>query len=175
VLDGPPRDGLLRTPPGTLPEIALDEYRSLVRIAGIEAFRAAWLRHPLMQLQTSDPRMHELLAAIVARYAGRDLLGEGTLPAPGGQASIVTVPLLVINGELDTLQRRATGELLAHAMPQAQRVLVPRAGHLPNLDNPTGYHRALDEFLERHLFTSPSNSHHRSTSNAAEQSRRHRR
>jgi pimeloyl-ACP methyl ester carboxylesterase len=57
--------------------------------------------------------------------------------------------VLVVNGEFDTLVRRRAGESLARALPLGERVVVPGAGHLPNLDVPRAYNDALRAFLDR--------------------------
>jgi pimeloyl-ACP methyl ester carboxylesterase len=42
------------------------------------------------------------------------------------------------------------GDELGRTLPRAERVLIPDAGHLPNLDNPDEYNRLVDSFIERH-------------------------
>ncbi len=54
-----------------------------------------------------------------------------------------------MNGEFDTTLRRRAGEALARALPLAERVVVPGAGHLPNLDTPRAYNEAVRAFLKR--------------------------
>ena len=53
-------------------------------------------------------------------------------PPPVGAAALARLvkPVLVVNGEFDTLIRRRAGEALARALPLAERVVVPGAGHL---------------------------------------------
>lgn len=147
VLDGPPPDLLaMNRPQG---EIALATYRELVRNEGIEAFRKHWLEHPLMRLYTSEPRAHALLQEMVGRYPGQDLV-EGRMPQGGGSPlPQLDLPILIINGEHDTAARIDAGAELAHALPHAQLALIPGAGHLSNLDNPSAYNQALDQFLAK--------------------------
>jgi pimeloyl-ACP methyl ester carboxylesterase len=57
--------------------------------------------------------------------------------------------VLIVNGELDTRARRRAGEALARALPAAERIVLPGAGHLPNLDTPGAYNDALRAFLRR--------------------------
>jgi pimeloyl-ACP methyl ester carboxylesterase len=146
VLDGPPSDLLaMHRPQG---EIALATYRELVRNEGIEVFRKHWLEHPLMRLYTSEPRAHALVREMVGRYPGQDLVGEQSAqPAGGANVQPLDLPILIINGELDTSVRIDAGAELAHALPRAQLALIPSAGHLSNLDNPSAYNQALDQFL----------------------------
>ena len=58
------------------------------------------------------------------------------------------VPTLILHGAEDQLVPLAKAEAMAAAMPQAQLVVVPNAGHLPNLENPEFFNDAAREFLE---------------------------
>ncbi len=148
VLDGPP-------PPvadDTDDEFPLDQLRQLAAREGLEAFRRAWRAHPFMQLASGDVRMHALLERIVARYPGRDLLASPlreTLEAR--LLAGIRTPTLVINGARDTASRRRAGAALQAALANAERVLVPDAAHLPNLDAPREYNRLMSGFAHRHL------------------------
>lgn len=150
VLDGPPRN-LEGTPGENREEIPIAEFRELVSRAGIEAVRARWLEHPLMRLQSADLRAQDLLQEMVGRYQGRDLMAEESrhvLAVP--QLRDLRLPVLVVNGEHDTLDRRSAGAELVRTIRHAERVVVPAAGHLANLDNPRAYNEALRAFLDRH-------------------------
>jgi 3-oxoadipate enol-lactonase len=146
VLDGPPGDLLaVGRPHG---EITLATYRELLRSAGIEAFRRQWLKHPLMRLHTQDPQASALLQEIVGRYPGHDLMAGGVPHvARIGDLDGLAVPVLIVNGEHDSEVRVGAGAGLARALPHAQLAVIPGAGHLANLDNPTAYNKALDHFL----------------------------
>jgi pimeloyl-ACP methyl ester carboxylesterase len=61
----------------------------------------------------------------------------------------VQVPALVLTGELDLESRRRAADLLASLLPRAERIVIPRAGHIANLDNPRAYNGSLARFLER--------------------------
>ena len=159
VLDGPP-DPEAANADGSGEEVPIAGYRGLVQREGMGAFRQEWLRHPFTSLQTSDARMRALLLRIVARYPGHDLrapdAGAASVAIGSADATLrsarlrlkdVSVPTLVINGELDTEQRRAAGAALARRLPEARHALVAAAGHLPNLDNPGAYDELLAAFL----------------------------
>jgi pimeloyl-ACP methyl ester carboxylesterase len=66
-----------------------------------------------------------------------------------GAVARLALPVLVVNGGLDTAARRRAGEALARALPLAERVVLARAGHLPNLDDASAYNEALRSFLRR--------------------------
>ncbi len=150
VLDGAP------PLPGDVPtdDLALDSLRRLAEQRGLDAFRRAWSMHPLTQLITGDARMHTLLARILARYPGRDLLANDALQREAIDRKLladVRVPVLVINGARDTEARRRAGNLLCDALPSAEHVIIPDAAHLPNLDAPREYNQLMSGFARRHL------------------------
>jgi 3-oxoadipate enol-lactonase len=170
VLDGPPN--LSSTPDGEVSNHGLplkpgdldyQSLRSLAQTHGMEAFRREWARHPLTALETGEPAVHELLERMLARYPGADLLsspaqpGGGPLSPPAQpeptdfELGTLTQPALVVNGALDTASRLNAGQTLAQSIPNCERTIVPRARHLPNLDNPEHYNSLLLHFFSRHL------------------------
>jgi pimeloyl-ACP methyl ester carboxylesterase len=61
----------------------------------------------------------------------------------------ITCPALVIVGQEDVLTPAADAELLACSIPRAELVVLPRVGHLSNLEAPEGFSSALSRFLSR--------------------------
>jgi pimeloyl-ACP methyl ester carboxylesterase len=148
VLDGPP--DLLGAPESDAP--VPEQYRVLARAEGMEAFRRAWIHHPLLSLRTRDPSAHRHLRSIIERYPGRDLAASAlasTVPGPLPLDSFAT-PTLIITGEHDLPERIEVADALAKRLPSAERAIIPDAGHLPNFDNPVAYTGVLRTFLERH-------------------------
>jgi 3-oxoadipate enol-lactonase len=151
ILDGPPDIG--RQGPAAEDDLPLDYFRSLIRTEGISAFRREWAKHPLVSLSTADLRVRELLAAMIMRYPGNDLVHPAVtadLPPSAFAIDAMQVPMLVITGEHEMAQRtRAANDLAARA-PRATRAVIGAAGHLPNLDNSMEYNAVLRAFLQRH-------------------------
>ena len=148
VLDGPP--SLVADDD----ELGLDELQQLAAREGLEAFRRAWRAHPLMQLVNGDARTRELLARILARYPGRDLLAGEAAARDTLDAQLlagIRTPTLIVNGARDTVARRSAGAALQAALARAERVLIQDAAHLPNLDAPREYNRLMSGFARRHL------------------------
>ena len=151
VLDGPP-DEIGDPETAGDEDFSIAEYRQLVREQGVDAFRRTWRAHPLMRLHARDAAARELLDRMLARYPALDLRGPAASPAPPAGADALARlrrPVLVVNGEFDTPIRRRAGEALARTLPLAERVVVPGAGHLPNLDNTNAYNEAIQAFLRR--------------------------
>lgn len=61
----------------------------------------------------------------------------------------IKVPTLVITGEEDELIPVDESRAMAKAIPGATLVIVPRAGHLANLEQPDAFNTALHEFLAK--------------------------
>ena len=151
VLDGPPDE--VGDPAAAGDEdFSIVEYRALVRERGVDAFRDSWRAHPLMRLYGGNPAAAELIGRMLARYPARDLQNAASIPPPpAGPTALARFakPVLVVNGEFDTPIRRRAGEALARALPLAERIVLPGAGHLPNLDNSNAYNEAIQAFLRR--------------------------
>jgi len=59
----------------------------------------------------------------------------------------ISVPTLVIHGAEDQLIPTTEAQAMHEAIPQSELVLVPAAGHLPNLEQPDVFNDAVHEFL----------------------------
>jgi len=149
VLDGPPSFD----PAPADEDVPLEHFRDVVRMHGMEAFRREWLRHPLTQLRTTDPRVRAHLSAMIARFAGNELAGSASrrdvLAVPALRASW-NAPTLVLSGELDVPRRVQSADRLSTELPRAERAVITGAGHLPNLDRPDEYSEICRAFLRRH-------------------------
>lgn len=65
--------------------------------------------------------------------AGDDVARE---PGPETDLARVTVPTLIVTGDLDLDFFGLVGNVLTQRLPDARRVSLPWAGHLPNLERP---------------------------------------
>ncbi len=59
----------------------------------------------------------------------------------------ITVPTLVVHGVEDQLIPVSEAQAMHEAIPKSDLVLVPGAGHLPNLEQPDLFNDAVREFL----------------------------
>jgi 3-oxoadipate enol-lactonase len=87
-------------------------------------------------LTTSPKGIAQALHGLGARSDSRETLGQ------------IQVPTLVVVGEEDVLTPPAEAEAMAAAIPGSRIALIPRAGHLSNLENPSAYDDALARFLD---------------------------
>jgi len=59
----------------------------------------------------------------------------------------IGVPTLVIVGESDAFTPVETAVQVADAIPVAEIVFIPEAGHMPNLEAPAGFNEALSNLI----------------------------
>jgi 3-oxoadipate enol-lactonase len=100
------------------------------------------------QLVAELPEPHRSLAA--REIAGLEPRRLGRLMREAANASVepalVVVPTLVLCGERDDANL-PLGRSLAQALPNAEFEVVPRAGHVANLDEPAAFTSLVREFL----------------------------
>jgi 3-oxoadipate enol-lactonase len=89
-----------------------------------------------LALEQGAERLAAAVTAIRDREDSTELLAE------------IDVPVLVVTGEDDTIAPPAEAEAMADALPRARLVRIPGAGHLPPLERPDDFTRALLAFLD---------------------------
>jgi 3-oxoadipate enol-lactonase/4-carboxymuconolactone decarboxylase len=129
-------------------ELPLGLYRQRLENAGVAALRAMILTHPLMQLHTQQSAARSTLLESLSHYRGLDLLHQ--VPrAVAPDLKQVSVPTLVINGALDSVERRDAGRRMAATIADAAHEELPAAGHLALLDDPVAYAAVVTGFLQK--------------------------
>src|SRR5262249_56161359 len=61
----------------------------------------------------------------------------------------IRVPTLIVCGEEDVITPPGEAEAMHAAIAGSTLELVPKAGHLANLEDPAAFNRALEGFLRR--------------------------
>lgn len=136
VVIGAPLDAEIAAPPEELPVAAM---ATLARAGRLADMRQHWLAHPLT---AGRPEVRAALAAMLARYDGRDLVSPGRpLTVTLADVAGITAPATALAGEDDTPWRRAVAHQLAQA-GFAHR-LIPGGGHLAPLDAAPATNAAL--------------------------------
>jgi pimeloyl-ACP methyl ester carboxylesterase len=57
----------------------------------------------------------------------------------------ITVPVMVLTGEVE----KDRPSKLMECLPTAQRVIIPDAGHVSNLENPEAFTKLVMQFIEQ--------------------------
>ncbi|PWI12783.1 alpha/beta hydrolase [Streptomyces sp. Act143] len=94
----------------------------------------------------------ERIAAVQANLRTLRLFSGGPAMSDPGlrdRLAAVTVPVLIVWGESDRIATPAYGKHYAASFPDARFELIPRAGHLPHLEQPADTFARLDAFADR--------------------------
>jgi pimeloyl-ACP methyl ester carboxylesterase len=94
---------------------------------------------PMLEAVAADVRPASMGTAmlVMAEADQRDLLPR------------IDVPTLLIWGELDARSPLSVARQFEQAIPGAELVVIPDAGHVSNLEQPEQFNRAVREFLGR--------------------------
>jgi pimeloyl-ACP methyl ester carboxylesterase len=79
-----------------------------------------------------------------AAWAQRAMAGR---PDSFGTLRETRAPALVVVGSEDTLATEADARAMAEALPNAELLVIPRAGHLSAIEQPELFNQAVAEFL----------------------------
>jgi pimeloyl-ACP methyl ester carboxylesterase len=93
-------------------------------------------------------RLREAILATSPRGIVDALAGLAARADSGPFLKDIAVPTLVVCGEEDTITPVAESEALQKGIPGSRLVVIPRAGHLSNLEQPDPFNEALLAFLK---------------------------
>ncbi len=110
-----------------------------------------WLSHSLFTPALQNERCREQLQQIVTDYSGWHWLhqdpGTGPTTPTIERLNEIQAPTLVIIGELDLPDFHLVTDMLQQQIPQAQKVILPGAGHMSNMESPERFNEAVLNFL----------------------------
>jgi pimeloyl-ACP methyl ester carboxylesterase len=75
--------------------------------------------------------------------------GMAARPDVSGMLATITVPTLVLVGEQDAISPPAEMKEIAGAIPGAEFLVIPRAGHMTTMEEPEAVNAALGQFIEK--------------------------
>lgn len=105
--------------------------------------------------RTSNPALVDELKAMAVPLPDHVLVGclEGMLERPDSRPLLrsLHLPVLVLVGEEDQLTPPSGARAMAEALPNAELVVIPQAGHTPSLEAPQAVAQAILHFLRRLL------------------------
>lgn len=114
------------------------------------AFPPDW---PLSSMHHHDPEAVELLRTALAGTMAKHTPDEPNLlvmvpDVAARLGELAKVPVLALDGEHDSPGFLAATAAVTGAVERGESVRVPGAMHLPNLENPRAYNKALLAFLD---------------------------
>lgn len=123
-----------------------------LRESGLRAARQFWLGLELYAPAREKPEVARKLEEMIGLYTGPHWIDPQPPSNPSLAEAVAELrrPALVVVGERDLEGFRNAAEYLSEKLPQAEKIVVPGAGHLVNLEAPDEVNRALAEFLSRH-------------------------
>lgn len=89
-----------------------------------------------------------IMASISVSTIVKDLQGLKERPDSTPLLAALTQPTLIIHGADDQIVPLAEAQALQKTIPGAQLVVLPAAGHLPNLEQPSLFNDAVRQFLK---------------------------
>lgn len=136
-----------------LPEFRA-HFRSLFEIAnasGVEAAKAQWLHGPVFAAAMAKPDVVPRLTRIVNDYSGWRWVNHNPKvslqPPASDRLEEIRMRMLIVVGELEIANVvRMADELQARAS-DVRRGTIPGAGHMPNMEDPEAFNRAVLDFL----------------------------
>jgi 3-oxoadipate enol-lactonase len=60
----------------------------------------------------------------------------------------IHLPTLILPGEQDQIVPLEEAQLMQAAIPEARLQIIPRAGHLTNLENPIAFNMHVRQFIQ---------------------------
>lgn len=126
---------------------AAEEAGDLDRVNAIEAH--LWLDGPLSaEGRVSGPVRDLFLDMNGVALRKPEIPKEETPPDAYGRLAALTMPVLLISGDLDFDYVRARHAHLGQTLPDVRSVEMPGTAHLPNLEQPAAFNDHLLGFLE---------------------------
>src|SRR5262249_10292844 len=96
--------------------------------------------------------LQDELAGVIAKVNPKvyiQLMRSAVLGDFTALSAAVKAPTLVLIGEEDQIAPRSESDFLVEKIPNAMLAVVPAAGHLSSLDNPTAFNEAIGRFLDK--------------------------
>jgi pimeloyl-ACP methyl ester carboxylesterase len=146
---------------------SLSEEEAQGRVAGVEAMLAlppGEVPLVLPGLFAGDPPAEflPLLAEIAGAIRPATLLNEAKVMGEADQRDVlptIDVPTLLLWGELDVRSPLNVARQFADAIPHAELVVIPGAGHVSNLDRPDEFNAAVRAFCCAHAGRATGEEH----------------
>jgi pimeloyl-ACP methyl ester carboxylesterase len=136
-----------------LPEIGVwwDAYIADARANGPKVANKNILSIPVLRADMAIPHVARRVEQMHLDYSCWYVLNEdpryGLEPPALQQLDQINVPTLIVVGEDDYHGFQEAANFMLEKIPQAQKVVIPRAGHFSNMCEPQQFNAAVLDFL----------------------------
>jgi pimeloyl-ACP methyl ester carboxylesterase len=121
------------------------------RDEGPEKVTELWLKDPFMAPAMEQPRLAPALRKLARENAHcwlqNPILQRPPKPLAAERLSQIKVPTLLVLGDRDVPQAKATIETLEKGIRGSKKVLIKNAGHIVNMEQPEQFNDAVLSFL----------------------------
>ena len=115
-----------------------------------------WIDGPFRQPEQVNPLVRQRaaemnrIALANGTWGKADLQPANPLNPPAIQRlNEIRIPTLIIAGALDHPEVLRAAAVMQAAIPQAEKIIIPAAAHLPNMDQPAMFNQIVLDFLRR--------------------------
>jgi len=119
---------------------------------GLPAAVELWLTNPMVAVAMSNDGTKELLTKMVNDNSGIFLMRFWPIERmdPPGLQSLkeIKTPTLIIVGDKDTPLIRELAGAAASGISSAKQIVIPDADHLPQMEKPAEFNKAVLDFLK---------------------------
>jgi pimeloyl-ACP methyl ester carboxylesterase len=123
----------------------------LARDEGPDKVTEAWLKDPFMapamEQARLSPRLRRLSRENAHCWLRNPLLQRSPSPPAAKRLDKIEVPTLLILGDRDVPQIKATIEALEKGIRGSKKVIIKGAGHMVNMEQPDEFNRVVLAFL----------------------------
>jgi pimeloyl-ACP methyl ester carboxylesterase len=122
---------------------------------GVEAYSETFLKGALSPTSLKEQHLVETAAKIIRQNQALGLCG--TLLALAGRTDTtsflpkIEVPTLILVGEQDTITPPQHSRRMQSLIQNSELHIIPQAGHMTNMENPTVFNTHLLNFLRDHV------------------------
>jgi pimeloyl-ACP methyl ester carboxylesterase len=135
----------------------MQRWWATVEAARDEGFAKAnelWLKDPYMAPAMENPKIADKIRKISMDnseiWLANIFLERPIKPPAIGRISEIKIPTLLILGDRDVADIYNIADTLMAKIPGIEKVVIPGAGHMVNMEKPEEFNKAVMEFLGRH-------------------------
>ncbi len=139
-------------PPELLAMMAAMQEGDLARVSELQV--RLWVDGPYRQPEQVDPQVRQRAAEMnripveLGTWARVDTQPLDPLDPPAVQRlDQIRVPTLIIVGALDNPELPRAADVMEKGIPGARKVIIADAAHMPNMERPAEFNRAVLSFL----------------------------